>query len=1099
MVGKKIYVKVTVADGTNYLGSNNNDATDATENGTENVKANGYTVEYYQGATKINTSTLTPGATTNNNLAAYNGTEPTGWEFAGWSANNETTSTTVTYTDEQNITTDIVAGGQTAKLYAIFTRDVTVTYTITADTSSTDTETKTQYYNPNGDPTSVSVTLPDVTEGKKENIFDGWDNSSGTKVGDAGDSISVTEDTDLTSRWKHIDIDTVKIRATKYGSGQLRLDNIPDDVTVRVWTPTRYLSDKQRNKIYCQRNEPNLVLDSTHNSTQSYKSRGTMPSTYTDVYMDVQDKNGNVIYSERYCDLTSATSGEFVEDDYQGEIYIYNPSLTNKSNTVSKSNTSSTTPVPSLTSNGNINFDLAFKTTSSETDTYYAEYSVIIVNDTSQDFKFYKPADYTPTAVYNNTPYNDYIDYDIKGINVGESIFAGTSIPITVRYDFRNPATDDKGANRIYYIDNGVTPNLIDGLQEDTNTRLYATVPDATGDLTGANTRAPYTIEVTNEFDIAKTFTLSIKETTKFIIVDKDGKENPQYTIAAGQTDNPNIETFTFYLQKADGAEYKSADQKVTIKFTPEGTEPINVGMVSATVEVNSSAPDPEPPIISNVEFKLSDTPGEAKLTWEGSDEDSITNYYIYLYKKNGSYVNDFNTGNYIPEYTITGLTEGESYYATVYGKDPTGNTGYDYLSGASTDQGFACRSEDVEARWVFYVTINNKTNNETTVTYPSGTSLTVNRDETFSIDFTRTKNNWGTNTAVTMGGETTKQYTFDTSNNPQTATMTIPNVTGDLVITVSSYTTEFCLVEGTPILLANGTYKNVEEINYTDLLEVYDHVNGRMTKVYPIWIEQQGTSDYYEKLTFSDGTELKVVGEHCLYSVDLKRYINVADESECSVGTRVYKVNNDKLEEVTITNIEYINEEVKYYNVVSAIQYNIIANGLLTTDPTSSISNVYGFKENAIYSENYKVLSTQNQLAYEDCNFVPYYLYKGLNLKNIASLIGKELDVSFLSDFVNRRTLDLINKDGKVQFMMTTSLDDLESVDKEKYLHEEGSIYKLPETGADYFIETSTGTRYKPGNTVTVDYSMHFEAVNNTSILSNIRTLLQKIQSISK
>ena len=40
-------------------------------------------------------------------------------------------------------------------------------------------------------------------------------------------------------------------------------------------------------------------------------------------------------------------------------------------------------------------------------------------------------------------------------------------------------------------------------------------------------------------------------------------------------------------------------------------------------------------------------------------------------------------------------------------------------------------------------------------------------------------------------------------------------------------------------------------------------------------------------------------------------------------------------------------------------------------------------------------------------------------------------------------------------------------------------------------FFKTSTGKKYKPGDTVTVDYSMHFEALSKSDNLQNHKGLL--------
>ncbi len=166
---------------------------------------------------------------------------------------------------------------------------------------------------------------------------------------------------------------------------------------------------------------------------------------------------------------------------------------------------------------------------------------------------------------------------------------------------------------------------------------------------------------------------------------------------------------------------------------------------------------------------------------------------------------------------------------------------------------------------------------------------------------------------------------------------------------------------------------------------------------------------------------------------------------------------------------------------MVSTYYYNVIANDVITTDPTSSISNIYGFKENLIYSDNFNKISNGFKLPYLFvAKSIPYYLYKGLNLQNTLQLINNgNLDTEFLVDFINAHTVEPITKDGKRYFMMTTSLDEVNDENVAEYLYKEGDYYKLPRNGAKYFIDTFTNKKYKPGKKVKVENSMHFKAIN--------------------
>ena len=131
------------------------------------VLAKQYTVEYYQGnnsttegATLLTSSTHLYGQA--KTLTAYSGTAPSGWEFAGWSANNGTTATTVTYTNEQSVSNLTSTPGGTIKLYAIFKRTIKFNSGVNCVTTST----AEQRYNPyktTGSITSVSAPAPSTT------------------------------------------------------------------------------------------------------------------------------------------------------------------------------------------------------------------------------------------------------------------------------------------------------------------------------------------------------------------------------------------------------------------------------------------------------------------------------------------------------------------------------------------------------------------------------------------------------------------------------------------------------------------------------------------------------------------------------------------------------------------------------------------------------------------------------------------------------------------------------------------------------------------------------------------------------------------------
>ncbi len=752
-----------------------------------------------------------------------------------------------------------------------------------------------------------------------------------------------------------------------------------------------------------------------------------------------------------------------------GKIYIKSVVVSSKT----ESATVSADPV--FTDSGITDFNLSFDTTDSDLNTeYYAIYEITIKNESSYDFLYNMP-DYTLTVTKDETTYANLLNIEISGINKGESIDSNTEKVITAKITFSNPDLDNSGT---YEVNGEFAPNL----KEDTVGRLMGEVNTATiGDLTGTNQTAAFTVNVISTYDEAKTFTIAVADTDKYVVVDSHGLQNHQYEISA----NNAGENFTFYLKKADGEfEFNSEIENVKILVVPTGESGVNAGNVKVRVDTNGET-DTVAPNISNVTVAYNNSNNQLLVSWQATDnsgDEALNGYTIIPYKKNAD-----NTYTAMPSVTVdsgdsksktfTDLADG-TYYFTVYGKDTSGNKATaGEINGATTSQGHASRSADFVAQWNFTVTFKvtsgtlNKANNSTDTAYRfTNYSTTLSASQGYTCQIA----------SVTMGTRTlTNNSGYSYSNNRLTINS---QITGNIVVTASatqdSGGSEICLIEGTKILLANGKYKNIEDIKYTDLLAVYDHINGGITNVYPIWIEKKSKGSSYIKITFDDETDLKVFQRHCLFDVDKKEYVDVSKGNQFNAGSRVYKVKDGKLKIVTATKIEYIQEEINYYDVMSTTYYNVIANDLITTDTFSQNMNyLYMFDEKAIFKK-WDEVSSGKQLEAKDFN-MPEYIFKGANLKNTANTEGRYTSVNQIADSIAPRTLMPPIKMGKPYFMMTTSLDNVNKYNVNKFLRREGSKYILPKGKAKYYIETSTNKKYMPGDSVEVEYSMHLKAVN--------------------
>lgn len=396
----------------------------------------------------------------------------------------------------------------------------------------------------------------------------------------------------------------------------------------------------------------------------------------------------------------------------------------------------------------------------------------------------------------------------------------------------------------------------------------------------------------------------------------------------------------------------------------------------------------------------------------------------------------------------------------------------------------------------ILYTYISNRPLQTFNVTHNQGNSYnfngasTVLEGSTYTATAAPSGNRTITNITVTMGGSTLTapdDYTYTIEDGVYT--LTIPNVSGNISINVTTQNNNNqdipCLVEGTDVTLYDGTTKNIENIKYNDLLKVWNHDTGKYDFEYAGWIEKAGTTDSYTKITFSDGTVLKIVGGHSLFSKRLNKYVDVLS-GDLKVGDEVVKL-KDGIGYAKITNIETINEQVKYYHVISTRYFNIITNDILTTyEIFSNISNFMEFDSNLKWKNTDIVRS--DMYTYDDFTYLPRYIYKAFRLEETKYLVNNGLvspeQFSYLfNKFLteeNKMLMPPTNENGTRLWMVTTS-DDTDPSNIRHQL-EEGSTYTVPTPvntkGFVKWYNSSDNKYYLPGDTIKVYGGMHLTAI---------------------
>ena len=374
----------------------------------------------------------------------------------------------------------------------------------------------------------------------------------------------------------------------------------------------------------------------------------------------------------------------------------------------------------------------------------------------------------------------------------------------------------------------------------------------------------------------------------------------------------------------------------------------------------------------------------------------------------------------------------------------------------------------------------------------PSGNNVYAYEGETFETDITLNDSDYSiSSVTITMGGRTLNESQYTYTGSGVNYHLSIPNVSGAITINIQVNTSGGggCLVEGTEILLWDGTTKKIEDITYNDLLKVWNYETGTYGYEYPAWIEKEGTIGEYTKVTFSDGTVLRIAKDHRLFSKRLNKYVNI-NSGDLKVGDKVVSL-KDGIGYVTVESIEQVNEEVKYYHIITERYFNMIAEGLLTTyeidDDVSS--NYKGFGENLVWNNT---TPEEQKLSYDEFinmfGYVDKYLYKTLKLEDFKYAIDNGLiDLEAISSIVKTymfgndyKVLPPKDSDGVYLWMVTTSDD--ENPNDIVHQKRDSSVYIVPtpknSNGFKYWYNHSDNKRYQPGDMVEVDSSMYFEAV---------------------
>jgi hypothetical protein len=204
------------------------------------------------------------------------------------------------------------------------------------------------------------------------------------------------------------------------------------------------------------------------------------------------------------------------------------------------------------------------------------------------------------------------------------------------------------------------------------------------------------------------------------------------------------------------------------------------------------------------------------------------------------------------------------------------------------------------------------------------------------------------------------------------------------------------CIVEGTMITMADGSHKAIEDIEYSDLIRVWNFDLGESSEAKPIWIKRSQETHKRDRFVFSDGTVLETVGHH-LFNKQAGAFTKFIEDTT-PVGTVTV---NELGEEVTLISKETITTPTRYYNVWTQYHLNLFANGILTSN---RFNNIYPIVDMQFVKDHRALRSREEFQGVEDryidglrlqeqpreytTEYIQHYVHDKLEQQDVANTV---------------------------------------------------------------------------------------------------------------
>lgn len=221
--------------------------------------------------------------------------------------------------------------------------------------------------------------------------------------------------------------------------------------------------------------------------------------------------------------------------------------------------------------------------------------------------------------------------------------------------------------------------------------------------------------------------------------------------------------------------------------------------------------------------------------------------------------------------------------------------------------------------------------------------------------------------------------------------------VTGDVKVVATRKSG--CFAKGTPILLSDGTYRNIEDISVGDKILTFNHETGKTEEQIVTYIPYHSINVYQVlELEFENGKRIKVLYAHGFMNAQTRKYEEISYSNVSMMVGNEYVFLNEQGQLTTskLKSYAIYDEITECYSISSSYNLNHIVNGALCiSDDIQGLYNYFELDENFKYDEVLKEQDIQKYglLSYDEvADFMTREIYELFNVKYLSVSIGKGL-----------------------------------------------------------------------------------------------------------